>query len=32
MLCDNLESGNRVGGGMEIQERGDIRLPMADSC
>ena len=32
MLCDDLEWGNRVGGGMEIQERRDICIPMADSC
>ena len=30
MLCDNLE--DRVGGGREVQEGGDICMPMADSC
>ena len=30
MLCDNLEDG--VGGGREVQEGGDICIPMADSC
>ena len=32
VLCDDLESENKVGGGMEIQERRDICIPMADSC
>ena len=30
VLCDNLE--DRVGGGREVQEGGDICMPMADSC
>ena len=31
-LCDNLEGWDGVGGGKEVQEGGDIRVPMADSC
>ena len=30
MLCDNLEGWDRVGGGTEVQERGDICIPMTD--
>ena len=30
MLGDNLEEGDGVGGGMEIQERGSICTLMAD--
>ena len=30
MLCDNLEGCDGVGGGREIQEGGDICIPMAD--
>ena len=30
MLCDNLEGWDGVGGGKEIQEGGDICIPMAD--
>ena len=30
-LCDNLEWWDGVGGGREVQEGGDIRIPMADS-
>ena len=29
--CDNLGGSERVGGGREVQERGDICVPMADS-
>ena len=32
MLCDNLEGWDGVGGGREVQEGGDIRVPVADSC
>ena len=31
MLCDNLEGWERVGGRKEVQDGGDICLPMADS-
>ena len=31
-LCGNLEEGDGVGSGREVQERGDIRISMADSC
>ena len=31
-LCDNLEGWNGVGVGREIQERGDMCIPVADSC
>ena len=32
MLCDNVEGWDGVGGGREVQEGGDICIPMADSC
>ena len=32
MLCDNLEVWDAVGGGREVQERGEIPIPIADSC
>ena len=32
MVCDNLEGSDGVGFGREIQEGGDICIPMADSC
>ena len=32
MLCDNLEGWSGVGGGREAQERGDMFIPMVDSC
>ena len=32
VLCDNLEGQDEVGGGREVQEGGDICVPMADSC
>ena len=32
MLCDNLEEWDRVEGWREVQERGAICMPMADSC
>ena len=28
----NLEGWDGVGSGREVQEGGDIRVPMADSC
>ena len=31
-LCINLEVGDGVGDGREVQKGGDIRIPMADSC
>ena len=31
MLCDNLQGWDGVGGGREVQEGGDICIPMADS-
>ena len=32
VLCDNVEGWDGVGGGGEAQERGDICVPMANSC
>ena len=32
MLCDNLEGWDVVGGGKEVQEGGDICIPVADLC
>ena len=32
MLCDDLEGWDGVGGGREVQEGGDIGMPLADSC
>ena len=32
VLCDNLERWDGVGDGTEVQEGGDICMPMADSC
>ena len=32
VLCDNLEGWDGEGGGTEVQEEGDIGIPMADSC
>ena len=32
VLCDYLEGCDGVGGGREVQEGGDICMPMADSC
>ena len=32
VLCDNLDGGDGVEGGREVQEGGDIRLPMTDLC
>ena len=32
MLCDNTEGKDGVGGGREVQEGGDICIPMVDSC
>ena len=32
VLYDNLEGQDGVGGGKEVQEGGDIQIPMADSC
>ena len=31
VLYDNLEGGDRVGGGREVQEGGDISVTIADS-
>ena len=32
MLIDNLEGWEGVAGGREVQDGGDICIPMADSC
>ena len=32
MLCDNPGGWDGVGDGREVQEGGDVRIPMADSC
>ena len=32
MLCDNLEGWNGKGGGREVQEGGDMCIPITDSC
>ena len=32
MFCDNPEGSDEVGIGREVQEGGDICVPMADSC
>ena len=32
MLCDKLEGWDRVEGGREVQEGGDICISAADSC
>ena len=32
MLCDNLVGWDGVGGGREVQEGGDMCVPMADIC
>ena len=32
MLCDNLEGCDGVGSGREVQEGGDVCIPVADSC
>ena len=32
VLCDNLEGWDGVGDRKEVQEGGDICLPMADLC
>ena len=32
MLCNNLEVWDGVGGRRQVQEGGNIRIPMADSC
>ena len=31
-LCHNLEGYDRVGGGKEVQEEGDLYIPNVDSC
>ena len=31
VLCDNLDGWDGVGGGREVQERGDICIPTAAS-
>ena len=32
MLCDNLQGWDGVGNGREVEEGGDISIPVADSC
>ena len=32
MLFDNLEVWDGVGSGREVQEEGDICIPVSDSC
>ena len=32
MLCDNLDGGDGVEGGREVQEGGDICLAVTDLC
>ena len=32
MLCDNLQGCGGVGGARGVQEGGDIRIPVTDSC
>ena len=32
VLCDNLEGWDGVGGGMEVQEGGDMCIPVVGSC
>ena len=32
VLCDNLEGWDEVQGGREVQEGGDMCIPMVDSC
>ena len=32
MLCDYLEGWDGVGSGREVQEEGNICMPMTDSC
>ena len=32
VLCDNIEGWDRVGGGKEGHEGGDIYITMTDSC
>ena len=32
VLFDNLEGWDGVGSGREVQEEGDMYIPMADSC
>ena len=32
VFCDNVEGWNGTGGGREVQEGGEICIPMADSC
>ena len=31
VLCDNLEGWDRMGGGNEVQEEGDVHTPVAHS-
>ena len=31
-LCDELEGSDGMGDGREVQEGGDISIPIADSC
>ena len=32
VLCNNVEGWDGVGGGREVQEGGNICIPMADPC
>ena len=32
VLCDNLEGCGGEGDGKGVQERGDVHIPVADSC
>ena len=32
VLCDNLAGWDEAGGGREVQEGGDVWIPVADSC
>ena len=32
VVCDNLEQWDGVGGGRDVQEGGDLGIPMTDSC
>ena len=32
VFCDSLEGWDGMGGGRKVQEGGDIRIPVADSC
>ena len=32
MLCEDLKGWDGVGSGREVQDGGDMSVPMADSC